>query len=147
MPTHPVDTAGLERNKAIVRRFMEAFQGRDLEGIEATMVPDPIRHNFTPDSAIHGLDAFKTFCQADWRTFPDSQATISHMAAEGDLVAMYSTYTATQQGPLGRFPPTGKRTTVDWAAFFRIQDEKIAEVWQTWDVNSVLVQLGHVSPP
>ncbi len=89
MLARPVDTARLEGNKAIVRRFVEAFQNRDLQGIEATMAPDPIRHSFTPDSAIRGLDAFKAFCQADWSTFPDSQTTITHMAAEGDLVAMY----------------------------------------------------------
>ena len=69
------------------------------------------------------------------------------MAAEGDLVAMYSAYTATQQGQMGPFPPTGKRTSVDWAAFFRIQDDKIAEAWMTWDTGSVLVQLGHLPLP
>ncbi len=147
MLARPVDTARLERNKAIVRRFIEGFNNRDLQEIEATLVSDPIRHSFTPDSAIRGLDAFKAFCQADWSTFPDSQTTITHLAAEGDLVSMYSAYTATQQGQMGPFPPTGKRTSVDWAAFFQIQDDKIAEAWMTWDTGSVLVQLGHLPPP
>jgi steroid delta-isomerase-like uncharacterized protein len=147
MFARPIDTARLEGNKAVVRRFVEGFNNHDLQEVVATLVPDPIRHSFTPDSTMRGLDAFKAFCQADWSAFPDSQTTITHLTAEGDLVAMYSTYTATQQGPLGSFPPTGKRTTVDWAAFFRMQDDRIAETWMTWDTGSVLVQLGHLPKP
>jgi len=147
MFARPVDTARLEGNKAIVRRFVEGFNNHDIQEVVATLVPDPIRHSFTPDSTSHGLDAFKAFCQADWIACPDSQTTITHLTAEGDMVAMYSAYTATQQGQMGPFPPTGKRTTVDWAAFFRIQDDKIAEAWMTWDTGSVLMQLGHLPTP
>lgn len=68
------------------------------------------------------------------------------MIAEGDRVAIWATYSGTQKGPLGPFPPSGKGLKLDISGVFRIEDAKIAEIWVTWGNLTSLTQLGHFPP-
>ncbi len=63
---------------------------------------------------------------------------------EGDLVAVWATYEGTQRGPMGPFPATGSRMQLDFAAFLRVEDGKIVEMWVTWDNAAAPAQLGHM---
>jgi hypothetical protein len=36
---------------------------------------------------------------------------------------------------------------VDFSAFFRIENDKVAEMWVTWDNVAGLTQLGHLAAP
>ena len=74
--------------------------------------------------------------------FPDSVQTITHLVAEGNVVAVWTTYEGTQQGPMGPFPPSGRRARFDFGAVFRVEHAKIAEWWVTWDNMVVLRALG-----
>jgi steroid delta-isomerase-like uncharacterized protein len=142
------NTAELERNKDLVRRNAEALNNRDVTEVEATMAADLVRHSqATPELEIRSLEQFKEFLQEDWATFPDSRITITHLVAEGDLVAIWGTYAGTQQGQMGPFPATGNRMELDIAGVFRIEDDKIAEIWVTWDNVAGLAQLGLMPPP
>jgi predicted ester cyclase len=62
------------------------------------------------------------------------------------MVALWSTFSGTQEGQMGPFPPTGKKFTADFGGFFRIEGDKIAELWVTWDNLDGLAQLGHIDP-
>jgi predicted ester cyclase len=64
---------------------------------------------------------------------------------EGDRVAFWATYTGTQLGPIGPFPPSGRAASVEFAAIFRLEGERIAELSLVWDNVALLVQLGHLS--
>ena len=70
--------------------------------------------------------------------------TIKLLLAEGDLVAAWTTYEGTQRGPMGPFPPSGRKAKFDFGAVFRIDGGKIAEWWVTWDSMTVLRALGHL---
>jgi predicted ester cyclase len=80
----------------------------------------------------------------DAAVFPDSVQTITHLVAEGDLVAVWATYEGTQQGPMGPLPPSGRRARFDFGAVFRLERAKIAEWWVTWDNIAILRALGHL---
>ena len=64
---------------------------------------------------------------------PDGYQTIKLLVAEGDLVAAWATYKGTQQGPMGPFPPSGRKVEFDFGAVFRIEGGKIAEWWVSPD--------------
>jgi len=68
------------------------------------------------------------------------------MIAEGDYVAFYGTYSGTQKGPMGPFPASNKKASVDFSGIHRMENGKIAETWITWDNLSFLAQLGHFPP-
>ena len=139
----------IDENKALVRRFGEAMNSRRFDLLDDVVAPDIVRHcQATPDVDVRSLDDFKAFLRQDLATVPDSVQTLKHLVAEGDMVAVWVTYEGTQQGPLGPFPATGRRLTLDFGAFLRIEGGRIAEMWVTWDNVAALAQLGHVlSPP
>jgi steroid delta-isomerase-like uncharacterized protein len=135
-------------NKALAVRFGEAMNTRQLELLDPIVTPDFRRHcQATPDVLVNSLAEFKDFLREDARVFPDSVQTVQHLVAEGDMVAVWATYEGTQRGQMGPFPASGKKMRLDFGAFLRIQDGKIAELWVTWDNMAALAQLGHLPGP
>src|SRR5580700_4571455 len=98
----------IEQNKAVVRRFFEAWNSRQPEAFETLVAPDVVRHcEATPGLDVYSLHQLKDFLRLDTEVFPDSVQTIKHLAAEGNLVAVWTTYEGTQQGSMGPLPPSG----------------------------------------
>ena len=137
-----------EENKDLVRRFGEAMNSRRHDLLDEIVAPDFVRHcQATPEVAVKSLEQFKEFLRQDAAVFPDSTQTLKHMLAEDDMVAVWVTYEGTQRGQMGPFPPSGRRMAVDFGAFLRVENGKIAEMWVTWDNMAALAQLGHLPPP
>lgn len=134
-------------SKQLVTRMVGAVNSRDLDALDAIIADDVVRHcQATPGVVVECLQDFKAFLQQDFATVPDSVVEIRQMLAEDDLVSVWCTYSGTQQGAMGPFPPTGKRLSLDFASHLRVADGKIAEMWVTWDNLAGLVQLGHIDP-
>jgi steroid delta-isomerase-like uncharacterized protein len=146
----PTATPGADddANAAIVRTMTDAVNRRDLDALDAVVAPDVVRHSAaTAGVTVRSLEDFKAFLRSDFATVPDSVIEVRHLIAQGDLVAVHAVYSGTQQGPMGPFPPTGKRVEGPFLSFLRIEDGKIAEMWVEWDNLSMLTQLGHLPPP
>lgn len=134
-----------EQNKAVIRRFLEAWNSRQPEAFNEIIAPDVVRHcQAMPGMEVRSLDQLKDFFRQDTAVFPDSVQTITHLVAEGNLVAAWATYEGTQKGPMGPFPPSGAKAKFDFGAVFRIEGGKIAESWVTWDNMMILRALGHL---
>jgi predicted ester cyclase len=137
----------VEENKALVQRFVAALNAREFNHLDELVAPDFIRHcQATPGVEVRSFEQFKDFQRQDAATFPDSQQTLKHLVAEGNLVAAWASYEGTQMGPMGPFAPSGRKMQVDFAAVFRVENGKLAELWVTWDNLAVLTQLGHLPP-
>jgi predicted ester cyclase len=138
----------IEENRALAGRLGEAIDGRQWQLLDRIVAPNFVRHcQATPQADVQSLEAFKDYLRQDAAVFPDSTQTLKHIVAERDLVAIWITYTGTQQGQMGPFPPSGKRMQVDFGAILRVEDGKIAEMWVTWDNMAALAQLGHLGAP
>ena len=119
---------------------MDAWSGRQPEAFDALIAPNVVRHcQATPGADVRNLDQLNEFLRHDTAVFPDSIQTITHLVAEGDLVAAWSTYEGTQKGPMGPFPPSGAKAKFDFGAVFRIEGGQIAE----WNMT-ILRALGHL---
>jgi predicted ester cyclase len=92
---------------------------------------------------IRGAKPLKKFVREFVAAFPDWQDHIDLMFAADDKVAYITTSTATQTGQMGPFPPTGKRVKLVSIIIHRLENEKIAETWISWDNVSFMTQLGH----
>jgi steroid delta-isomerase-like uncharacterized protein len=137
----------IEANKKIVRAFVNAGNRNDLEAFDTLLAADFVRHcEATPEIAVASREEFKQFYRETAKTFPDQQMTLDTLVAEGDRVAFWGTFSGTQEGPMGPFPPTGRRLVSAIGGMFRIEDGKIAELWVTWDNLAGLVQLGLFPP-
>jgi steroid delta-isomerase-like uncharacterized protein len=135
-------------NKSLVRAFAEAGNQNDPEGFDSLLATDFVRHcEATPEVIVTTCEEFKQFYRATASTFPDQRLTLDTLVAEGDRVAFWGTFSGTHRGPMGPFPPTGKRMESDCAGIFRIEGGRIAELWVTWDNLAGLIQLGLFLPP
>jgi predicted ester cyclase len=144
----PFVTAQPDVNKEIALKMINAINDRNYEMLDEVIAADIVRHcQATPDLNIRSLDEFKEFLKVDGKTFPDSYITTEILIAEDDKVAGYFTYSGTQEGAMGPFPPKGKKADLKYLGILRIEDGKIAEMWVEWDNISFLTQLGHFPPP
>ena len=135
-----------EQNKAVIKRFLEAWNNREPDAFDQLVATNVVRHcQATPAVEVRSLAQLKDFFRQDSAMFPDSIQTVTHLVAEGDLVALWSTYEGTQKGAMGPFPPSGAKVKFDFGAVFRMQSGKIAEWWVIWDNMTILRQLGHLA--
>ena len=143
----PFVTAQPNVNKEIAAQMINAINERNYDMLDEVIAPDIVRHcQATPNLNISSLAEFKEFLKVDGKTFPDSHITTEILIAEGDMVAGYFTYSGTQEGAMGPFPPTGKKADLKYLGILRIEDGKIAEMWVEWDNLAMLTQLGHFPP-
>ena len=80
--------------------------------------------------------------------FPDFQATIDDIVAEGDKVVVRQTWTGTHTG--GEFmgvPPTGKSMSIGVIDIIRIAGDKFVEHWGQMDTMAMMQQLGAIPAP
>jgi len=146
--SHSTSFANDDQNIEIVRTMTDLINQRNLDALGTVVADDLVRHSdATPSIAVTNLDEFKAFLETDFAGIPDSVQEIDMIFATDDMVAVRARYSGTQTGPMGPFPPTGKRVELVFIGLLRIENRKIAEVWVEWDNLSILTQLGHLPPP
>ena len=127
----------LEENKAIVRRFIEAYNKRNLDLFDDLLAPD----YFDQTSKV-GPEGLKQLMNMAFKAFPDLHETIEDIIAEGDKVWVRITFTGTNTGEWFGFAPTGKKVTSKNVDTYRIVNGKLAEYWNVTDASDFNKQLG-----
>ena len=135
-----------EQNKSIVRKSAELINARDLDGAFAHFSPSFVDHAVRPGMPP-GIEGTRLFFNMLFTAFPDSQATIQDIIAEGDKVVLRMTCEGTHQGMFMGAPPTGKRVKWSFIDINRIVDGKVVEHWAEVDTMGLMQQLGLVPPP
>ena len=120
----------LEENKAIVRRFIEAYNNRNLDVFDEILAPD----YFDYTSKV-GPEGLKQLMNMAFKGFPDFHETIEDIIAEGDKVWVRITFSGTHKGEFMGIAPTGKKVTTEMVDIFRIVNGKLVEYR---DVNNNL---------
>jgi len=135
----------VEQNKAVIRRFFDAWNSRQPDAFDDLIAPDVVRHcEATPGVEAESLDQVKEFLQQDTLVFPDSVQTIKLLVAEGISSPRGRRMRARSEGLWVHFRPRVARPKFDFGAVFRIEGGKIAEWWVTWDNMTILRALGHL---
>jgi steroid delta-isomerase-like uncharacterized protein len=142
-----VSTAQATRNKATLKRSIDAMNTGDAELISKTIdevvVPDVLIRTPLPVGAT-GAQALKEVFGRLHQAFPDLHIAIEDLIAEGDKVVSRNTVTGTHQGEYIGLPPTGKSITYNEIFIFRFDNGRIAETWGVVDVFSQKQQLGAI---
>jgi steroid delta-isomerase-like uncharacterized protein len=136
----------LEQNKAVVRRFYEAFESNDLATLETVLAPDlaVYAHSGTnPESRQDHLQGINMSQAA----FADSHYMIEEQLAEGDRVATRVRFQSTHsRGEFMGVSPSGKQISVSGITIERIKDGRIVERRISYDQMSIMQQLGIIPP-
>ena len=90
-----------------------------------------------------GLASFRRNWQGPFRAaFADRVYTSEQYLADGNWVACFGTVEATQAGTFMGIPPTGKRVSIPYMDFWKVEDGRIKDNPVFVDLASVCLQLG-----
>ena len=128
----------LEENKAIVRRFIEAYNKQNIDSIDEFVAPDYVDHT----NHIQGLEGLKQTMNMGLMGVPDWHEVIEDIIAEGDKVWVSLSYTGTHTGEMFGIAPTGKKITTTAVDIYRIVNGKLAEYWNVTDKLALLKPQG-----
>ncbi len=134
-------------NKALYRRYSEALSQRDYARFDELFAPTYVYHAPGLPDLPPGPEGLKQLVSGYVAAFPDVQATIEDLIADGDTVVARLTYRGTHQGAFQGIAPTGKQISMSSIDIVRIADGKIVEEWESPDNLGLLQQLGVVPTP
>ncbi len=138
-----------ERNKAVVRRFLdEGLVAGNMGVIDEVCHPEIVNHAAAGVNKL-GLAGVKNIVGFSKAAQPDQKWTWQAVLGDGDLVVVYGVREATWQGKQfrGLGTPQGKHVSVELAHMFRVVDGLIVEHWAVRDDLGLMQQLGVLSPP
>ena len=138
-----------EENKALIRRWIEAFNERDLEGEADLLASGYLAHVPSPQGRLdlEGLEAWRGFTNPFVEALPDLRLTIEDIAAEENTVAARVSFRGNHRGEFQGIPPTGKEVNFTSMEFNRVVEGKVEEHWVEIDLLRVMGQLGMVVIP
>ena len=115
-----------DQNKAIVRRFYEAFEANDQDTLLKLLSPDLVAYSH----GAPGPQDRETHLQgiSMWNAAFDNRFTVEEQIAEGGMIATRVTLKVIHsRGDFQGLPPTGKQIEAGGMSFERIKDGKIVE--------------------
>jgi predicted ester cyclase len=148
VPDGVMGIAETERNKAVVRRFVDEFQTQArLDVLDELVSREFVNHTGTVKDVPSMEEAtdFEGLVEIDRmyrRSFPNQRVTILDQAADGDKVWTYKRFETVHTGEFMGITPTGKPIHADAIDIMRVVDGKIVEHWAVQDMWGVLRQLG-----
>jgi C-1 hydroxylase len=127
----------LEKNKEIVRGFIDAYNARNLD-----LVDDFVSLDYVDHEKNIGREGLKQLIAMGINAFPDWYETVEDIIAEGDKVWVLLAYTGTHKGEFMGLNPTGKKITSKAVDIYRVVDGKLAEYWNVTDNLNIFKQVG-----
>jgi serine phosphatase RsbU (regulator of sigma subunit) len=135
-----------EKNKALVRRFLEAQIKGDLETLDELLAPDFVDHNLLPGQEP-GREGFMRGVAEDHTANSYIDHAIDYQATDGEdtVITRLTAHIVHDRGLyLGLMAPTGKTYESRWMTIHRIVRGKIAEEWSATSGVSILEDLAQV---
>jgi steroid delta-isomerase-like uncharacterized protein len=136
-----------EENKAVIRRWIEAYNERDMQAEADVLAPGFVAHVSATPGPLEGLDAWRQFTAPFTEAFPDLRLTVQDIAAEGITVAARVAFRGTHRGEFQGIPPTGKEVAFSSMEFNRVVDGKVEEHWVEINLLGLVQQLGVATIP
>jgi len=137
-----------ERVTFVKTWFEEVWKKGRLSAIDELLADGAVMHGLGEAGAdVSGPAGFKPFVERLRGAFPDIEVTIEQTIEEGDLIASRWVATMTHSGPDLGVAPTGKHVTVTGMSIARIQNGKMVEGWNNWDMLSLMHQIEAMQTP
>ena len=136
-----------EENKAVLRRWIEAYNERDLETEAAVLAPDYVAHVPAAPGPLEGLEAWRQFSGSFAEAFPDIRLAVEDIFSEGDMVAARVDFRGTHRGEFQGIPPTSKEVAFTSIEVNRLRNGKVEEHWVELDLLGLMQQLGAIPEP
>lgn len=132
-------------NRDLLKTFInQTWNEHNVDGIGEFLADNYLEH--TPFGEFENLDEFRGFITMNLRAFPDFKVTIDNIIVDENFVACnYTTFGTHEEEYMG-VDATGNKMEVEGCYLGRIENGKLVEGWNQFDVLSVLIGLEVVSP-
>jgi steroid delta-isomerase-like uncharacterized protein len=131
----------VEGNVALARRWTEEVWNTQNPDILDEFVDPEIVHDGGGFPQVQGIDALKDAFARLFETFPDVALTVDLTVAEGDLVAVRWSGTATPAEPFFGAEPTGAPITMTGINIYQIDCGKIVRSWSEVNILQIVEQV------
>ena len=131
----------------VVRRwFKEVWDEGREDSIDALMAPYGVAYGL-PGGPFHGPTAFKPLFRMFRDALGDLSIEVVRTVSEGDTVAAHCHVTARHSGETLGGAATGQPVDFWGISILRVEDGKIVEGWNCFDMLSMYQQIGWVANP
>jgi len=146
IPSYAGDmSADTELSRTVVTRFFEdILKGHKLDVLaEITSSEILIHPTAMPcEASYYRINGISNWLGESWKSFPDLTVSEYFMVANGDIVSVYWTAKGTSQGNFLMLPPTNETIEYTGVSMYRIEGDKIAEIWETRNTFAIMRQLN-----
>ncbi|MGA2848326.1 MAG: ester cyclase [Terracidiphilus sp.] len=129
------------------RLWFEVVWNRGRRGAIAELLsPNVVLHDAGVDSV--GIEPFLLFFDRMQDTFSDIHVDVEEILAEYDKACVRWTCTGKHTGFGFSIPPTGAEVRVSGLSVIHVEDGKVVEAWQNWDMLGMMDQIkDHSASP
>ncbi len=130
----------IEENLSIGRRYVEGFNSGNPD---PSMFADGFVYN-NPQGVVMDFQGALQVVQLFNAALPDHNTEVKdEIATENRVVYRWETR-GTHNGDFFGIPPTGKQLVSRGITIMKIDDGKIAEIWESIDILGLMQQMGAV---
>lgn len=130
--TMPSPDREIDRKSAVRALFETGWNHGRMEAFSSTLADSVVFHYAGTPAELSRAQMGDIVRR--WReAFPDLHMEVEDLIVEGDRVAARLTLSGTHEGVWRGKPPTGRRVRMALMMFFRFENGRIVELWETDD--------------
>lgn len=130
----------------LVRRFYNEVWNQADEQVAREILHPSFRFRGSLGQERQGPEGFIAYMRFVHQTLGRYTCFIEDLVTEGDKVAARMRFQGVHQAEFFGVKPTGRLISWTGGAFFRIRDDRLAELWVIGDIDSIKRQLGVALP-
>jgi steroid delta-isomerase-like uncharacterized protein len=131
-----------EQNKAIVSREWEAWSKGDYEAFKEVVAPEYVWYSPSGSAKPRSLEETIETAKMLHQAFPDVTFDIKEIFATGNRVVVRYIERSTHQGEFAGLPGTGNKIEMSGIMIHRLENGKVVEDREEFDMLGFMQQLG-----
>jgi predicted ester cyclase len=132
-----------DNNKALARRFLEAFANGDLTTLDELLAAEFINHSLLPGQGL-GREGYIQTAAEKHAAFSDIRHLVEYQATDGEemVITRHTTRRIHDRGTSLGMRPTGREWTLTHIDIHRIVGGKVLEEWSASSASPILEALA-----
>jgi len=134
-----------------IRKLFDGFNSKDYDAIVALVADDFELIDCASGERYTGPEGARRNAEGWLMPFADVKVELLNVVTSGDWAVAEAvgrgTHTGPMQTPMGEVAPTGRKMELHFCSVIRVQDGKIVEERDYYDVMTIANQLGLMPEP
>ncbi len=122
----------------VLRHFEEIFNRGNMAFVDEAYTEDAVIHDAIVPDIPPGPKGVRQYLRTYAGPVPDIHFEVTELIADGDMLAAHWVASGTHKGTLLSLPATGRHMEAEGVSIYRMEDGRIAEAWNYWDVIAML---------